>query len=337
MNLETKEQDNRYKILVVDDEADNLALLYRTLRRDYDVIKTTSPLEALKLLTKNEIDLILSDHKMEEMDGVEFLKRSYEIKSSCVRLLVTAYSDSSILIDAINYGKIYRYVKKPWEPSELLMVVQSALEYYQLKKENDRLIYDLKELFTGTINAIMEALDSKDSFTLGRSRRVTHLSLRMAQYLNLPSQELGKVELAGLLHDIGMIGVPEDVLNKSITLTPSEFDSIKNHVNHSVKILDDIKQLKEVVEIIKYHHEKFDGTGYPYGLKGDEIPVSSQIIAIADAYDGMVSNRSYREGLPHEEAVKRIVEKAGTQFNPDVVKAFKIIVDEAIKEIKEKE
>ena len=324
----------KHNILLVDDEVDNLSLLYRTLKNDFNVIQTTSAIEALKLMKEKVFDVIISDHRMPEMDGVEFLKRSSEIMPQCVRLLITAYTDSEILINAINYGKIYSYIKKPWDPSELLITVKSSAEYFQLKKDNDRLIYDLKELFMGTINAIIEALDAKDSFTLGKSRRVTFISLKMVKYFNLPMKEMGKLELAGLLHDIGMIGVPEDVLNKNEALTPEEFECIKKHVAHGVKILEDIQQLKDIVEIIKYHHERFDGSGYPYGLKGDEIPLNAKIIAIADAYDSMVSDRSYREGLVHEEAMKRIEEQSGKQFDPKVVIAFKSIINEAMSEIK---
>lgn len=326
--------EDKLRVLLVDDEEDNLALLHRTLRHDFEILKTTSPLEGLKILDENPVDIVISDHKMEEMDGVEFLKRSYEKYPNSVRLLVTAYSDSSILIDAINYGKIYRYIRKPWDPAELLLIVKAAAEYFLLKKENNRLIYDLKELFYGTINAIMEALDAKDSFTLGRSRRVTFFSLKMAEEMQLLPYEVGKLELAGLLHDIGMIGVSEDVLNKTEALTPEEFEVIKKHVNYGVKILEDIKQLKGVIEIIKYHHERFDGTGYPHGLKGDEIHLNARIIAVADAYDSMVSNRSYREGLAHEDAMKRIEEQSGRQFDPQVVGVFKSIIPAAIEEIK---
>lgn len=329
--------DKKFKILIVDDEEDNLALLNRTLRADFDIIKTKSPLEALEILKEYKVDLILSDHKMAEMDGVEFLKQSMNISPHCVRLLVTAYSDSGILVNAINEAKIYRYIKKPWDPSELLMIVRGATEYYILKQENDKLVYDLKDLFSGTINAIIEALDAKDSYTMGRSRRVTFLALKMAQYFKLPMREAGKLELAGLLHDIGMIGVPENLLGKADQLNPDEFDVVKRHVDHGVKILEDIKQLKDVVDIIRYHHEKYDGTGYPSSLKGEDIPLNAQIIAIADAYDGMISDRSYRNGLPHEEAMKKLSEQSGIQFNPSVVKAFEDIVDGAIKELKELE
>lgn len=324
-----------YTILVVDDEEDNLDLLYRTLRQKFNVLKTTSPIEGLKILAQSEIDIIISDHKMAEMDGVEFLKRSLELYPKCIRILVTAYSDTKILIDAINYAKIYRYVKKPWDAQELMLIIDSSLDYYRLKKENDRLIYDLKELFSGTVNAIIEALDAKDSFTLGRSRRVTYLSLKIAEMLNLPKSEIGKLELAGLLHDIGMIGVPEDILNKTGALTNNEFECVKKHVDHGVKILEDIKQLKSVVEIIRHHHEKFDGTGYPLGLKGDEIPLNARIIALADAYDSMVSDRSYREGLSPKEAITRIEEQTGRQFDPVIVDVFKKIIPKTIEELEE--
>ena len=223
-------QDKRYKILIVDDEEDNLALLYRTLRSKYDITKASSAIEALEILRNEEFDCILSDHKMPIMDGVEFLKRVYDLYPSTMRLLVTAYSDVKILIDAINYAKIYRYIKKPFSPDELLMIVEAALETYQLKKDNENLIADLKDLFSGTVKAIIEALDAKDSFTLGRSRRVAFYAMKITNKLALPPEEVSKIELAGLLHDIGMIGVAEEILNKTQKLTDDEYQKIKMHV-----------------------------------------------------------------------------------------------------------
>lgn len=324
---------NKYKVLIVDDEEDNLNLLYRVLRQEFDIIKSTSPEHALQMLEENFVDIIISDHKMPEMDGVEFLKKSYEVRPKAVRLLVTAYSDSNILINAINDAKIYRYIKKPWEPAELLMVIHSAIEYYQLKKENDKLIVDLKELFSGTINAIVEALEAKDSFTLGRSKRVTFFIMQMVNCFKFSPAEIGKLELAGLLHDIGMIGVPEEILNKTGKLTAEEYDIVKQHVNDGIKILEDIKQLRDVVEIIRYHHERYDGNGYPNGAKGDEIPLSSKIISVADAYDSMVSKRSYRESLSHEQAMQIINEQSGKQFDPEVVTAFNGIIAGALEKM----
>lgn len=216
-------------------------------------------------------------------------------------------------------------------------IVEASLEYHQLKVDNENLIKDLKELFSGTIRAIIEALDAKDSFTLGRSRRVTFYSLKMVERLHINNTEKSRIELAGLLHDIGMIGVAEDILNKSQKLTQEEFEEIKKHVQHSVRILEDIKQLYEVIEIIKYHHEYYDGNGYPYGLRGDEIPLGSRIIAVADAFDSMVSDRAYRQGLDPQEAMRIIEERSGSQFDPDLVRLFKDVLPEALREVKEYE
>jgi len=325
---------SRYKLLIVDDEPDNLALLYRTLRSDYDIEKSTSPLEALEILKRGDFHCILSDHKMPEMDGVEFLKRTYAISPDTMRLLVTAYTDAGILIDAINYAKIYRYIKKPYNPDELKLTVKGALEYWQLKADNNSLINDLKELFSGTVTAIVEALDAKDSYTLGRSRRVTFYSVKMAQALHLNEANIGKIELAGLLHDIGMIGVSDDILLKVEKLTPEEYDAIKQHVEYSVKILDDIKQLKDVIEIIKYHHEYFDGSGYPYGKKGEEIPIGSRILAAADAFDSMVTPKTYRNQITPREAIKKIKDLAGKQFDPAVADIFEQILPSALVELR---
>ncbi|MBQ9246646.1 HD domain-containing protein [bacterium] len=328
---------DKYKILIVDDEPDNLALLYRTLRGKYEIAKSTSPVLALQMMKAEHFHCILSDHKMPEMDGVEFLKRSYDISPDTMRILVTAYTDAGILIDAINYAKIYRYIKKPYNPDELLLVTQGALEYWQLKSDNNMLVNDLKELFSGTITAIVEALDSKDSYTLGRSRRVTFYAVKIAKALHLSETTTGKIELAGLLHDIGMIGVSDDILAKVDRLSQDEYNEIKQHVTHSVRILDDIKQLKDVVEIIKYHHEYFDGNGYPYGLKGEEIPVGSRIIAVADAFDSLVTPKIYRNQVLPSVALAEIKNHSGSQFDPAIVDVFEQILPEALHEIKELE
>ena len=328
---------DKYKILIVDDEPDNLALLYRTLRGKYEIAKSTSPLQALEILKQEHFHCILSDHKMPEMDGVEFLKRSHDIAPDTMRLLVTAYTDAGILIDAINYAKIYRYIKKPYNPDELLLIVENALEYWQLKYDNSALVNDLKELFAGTITAIVEALDAKDSYTLGRSRRVTFYAVKMAKALHLSDTTVGKIELAGLLHDIGMIGVSDDILAKVEKLTQDEYDEIKKHVHHSVIIIDDIKQLADVVEIIKYHHEFYDGTGYPYAMKGEDIPIGSRIIAVADAFDSMVTPKVYRQQVVPSEALAKIKALVGVQFDPMVVEHFEQILPSCLRELKEME
>ncbi len=320
----------KHRILLVDDEKDNLQLLARTFRRKYQLFMAESGEEALGLLKENEVDIVISDHKMPGMDGVEFLKYVNRDYPETIRILITAYTEPNILIEAINTSKIYRYIKKPWSPEEVTGVVDSAIETLRLNKENQKLVNNFKDLFSGTIQAITEALDAKDSYTFGRSKRVALVSIFIAQKIGLSEEMLSKIELAGLLHDIGMIGVSEHILNKPGKLELEEFNAIKKHVEQGVKILEDIKQLNSVIEIIRYHHERFDGNGYPYGLKGEGIPIGARIIAIADAYDGMVSDRAYRKGLSNEEAVKRIKESSDSQFDPVLVNNF-LEISETIK------
>lgn len=322
-----------HTILVVDDEVDNLQLLVRTFRKNFKVLKALSAIEGIEILKNNHVDAVISDHKMPVMDGVEFLKHVYEKYPAALRILLTAYSDSEILISAINQGKIYRYVKKPFIVEDILSIVNAGLEQNKIENENTKLVADFKDLFTGTINAITEALDSKDSYTSGRSKRVATIALKIAQKLGLSDTELSKIELAGMLHDIGMIGVPEHILNKPERLTDEEYQIVKMHVEQGVKILEDIKQLDSVIDIIKYHHERFDGVGYPYALKGDEIPLGAKIISIADTFDSIISERAYRQPLNELEAIEIIKQASGSQFDPLLVEAFCDIIDTTLKEL----
>ena len=181
----------------------------------------------------------------------------------------------------------------------------------------------------------MEALDAKDSYTSGRSKRITYYSIQIAKQLGLSVIDVGKVELAGMLHDIGMIGVSDEILYKIDALSQEEYDEIKKHITYSVKILEDIKQLKDVVEIIKYHHEKYDGSGYPHGTRGEDIPMGSRIIAVADAFDSIISNRIYRNKIELQDAMNEIKQGAGTQFDPVVVKAFEECFDSIVNIVKD--
>ena len=329
-------EEKKRRILLIDDEENNLTFMARCLHNEpYELVKCDNAIEALEIVKKTpDFDVILSDHKMPNMDGISFLEKAGKINANCIKILVTAYSDADILIDSINKAKVYRYIKKPYKPDELKMTVASAIEYLQLKEDNNNLVTDLKDLFSGTIKAIIEALDAKDSFTLGRSRRVTFYSLKIADKLQLPKYLIGELELAGLLHDIGMIGVSDEILYKTEKLTPEEYEEIKMHVQHGVKILEDIDQLSEVVDVVKHHHEHYDGSGYPSGIKGDEIPLLSRIIAITDAYDSMVSNRAYRKSLTPEEATEVLKNMSGKQFDPNLIQTFLEVLPDAIIEIK---
>src|SRR5574344_118457 len=213
------------------------------------------------------------------------------------------------------------------------MIVDNGIKKYELSASKNKIVKDLSELFYKTIKSIAHALDAKDKYTHGHSIRVTVYSLALAKALKLPDDVLEEIETAGLLHDIGKIAIPEKILSKPGKLTDEEFAIIKTHPELAEKIVDSIDKLKLISNWLKCHHERYDGKGYPAGLKGEEIPISARIIAIADTYDAMTSSRSYRAALSHETAINEIKNCAGSQFDPNLANLFVSISDE-IEQIK---
>jgi putative nucleotidyltransferase with HDIG domain len=188
--------------------------------------------------------------------------------------------------------------------------------------ENASLYTDLQELFLNSIRTVVSLIDAKDDYTAGHSSRVTKYSLMIADQLNFEPNDRKRLELAALLHDVGKIGMPDAILKKPSGLTPEEFSIVKDHPNKGAEALEPIKQMKDIIPGVRYHHEKLDGKGYPAGLVGDKIPMDAQIICVGDSYDAMNSDRPYRKGLGMEESVRRLRQDSGTQFNPVLVEAF---------------
>jgi HD-GYP domain-containing protein (c-di-GMP phosphodiesterase class II) len=188
--------------------------------------------------------------------------------------------------------------------------------------ENAALYQDMQGLFMGVLHALTHSIDAKDAYTRGHSQRVAELSRAMAQKIGLSDEQCERVYLSGLLHDVGKIGVPEAVLTKPGRLTEAEFDAIKKHPAIGAQILGNIKQLQDIIPGVLYHHERFDGKGYPYQLAGDKIPLMGRIICVADSFDAMSSTRTYRPALPLETVLAEIQRCAGTQFDPALAKVF---------------
>lgn len=320
----------KHTILAVDDEQNNLSFVYRTLRNDYNILTASSGEEALKLIEEygNEISLIVSDQKMPFMEGTELFKRISNEYPEIIKILLTGYSNVDILVDAINECHLFQYILKPFEPAQLCMVVDNGIKKHELATTKTQILTDLSELFYKTIKSIAHALDAKDQYTHGHSLRVTLYSLALAKNMNLPDSLLEEIETTGLLHDIGKIAIPERILLKPGKLTDEEFEIIKKHPEFGEHLINGIGKLKLISNWLKYHHERYDGKGYPEGLKGEKIPISSRIIAIADTYDAMTSTRSYRPALSHEEAMSEIQRCSGTQFDPKLAEIFMSISDE---------
>ncbi|MDI6777289.1 MAG: response regulator [Syntrophales bacterium] len=205
---------------------------------------------------------------------------------------------------------------------ENLSTIGKLASQISVALENTRLFTDLKELFLGTIKSLSSAIDAKSSWTKGHSERVTEYAVGIGRELGLRDKELEDLKIAGLLHDIGKIGTYDILLDKAARLTDEEYEMVKKHPGQGAKVLEPIKQLKHVIPWIKHHHERYNGTGYPDGLKGEEIPLMARILAVGDTFDAMVSDRPYRKTLGMEKTIKEIKKCSGTQFDPGVVGAF---------------
>jgi putative nucleotidyltransferase with HDIG domain len=187
--------------------------------------------------------------------------------------------------------------------------------------ENAKLYTSMKELFKNTVRSLADAIETKDVYTRGHSERVTAYSELIAKELGFSEEETETLNLAGLLHDIGKIGVDESILRKPAKLTDQEFEEIKKHPEYAANIIQNIPQLKGIVAVVRHHHERYDGNGYPAGLKGGNIPYNARIISIADTFDAMSSKRPYRNPLPVSVCIDEILKCSGTQFDPDIVPA----------------
>lgn len=315
---------NEHTILIVDDEINNLQLLKRTFRGKYKILTASNGLEGLETLKSHieEVSLIVSDHKMPIMEGTKFLEEANVIAPDVIKILLTGFSDIEIITDAVNKCNLFQYILKPFNPDELQEAVRNGITKFDLASSKSLILKDLRELFYKTIKSIASALDAKDEYTHGHSMRVTLYSIILAKEIGIEQSCLEEIEIAGLLHDIGKIAIPQCILCKPGRLTDEEFAVMKSHPSNSEKLVSNIKKLHAISPGVKHHHERWDGRGYPDHLEGENIPLSARIIAIADTYDAMTSTRSYRKALDHNIAINEIEKCAGGQFDPELAKKF---------------
>lgn len=318
-----------YKIMVVDDEPANLRLLERLFRRDYHVITASSGAEALQLLEQHDVALLITDQRMPGMTGIELLKSATTLRQHMVRIILTGYTDVSALVEAINCGQVYKYVTKPWNNDDLRLTVTRSLEHYETNKArfdlelaNKRLAVCLKEMSEGFVRTIADALEAKDEYVRGHARRVSGYAVSIGRRMRVDVTTLEQISLSALLHDIGKIATPDQILLKPASLTDEERRIMQLHPERGARMLAGVPDMQEVADAVRYHHEHFDGGGYPEGLIGEQIPLAARIIHVADAYDAMTNPRPFREARDHQSALEQLRRRAGTQFDPQVVAAF---------------
>ncbi|MGH9554817.1 MAG: HD domain-containing phosphohydrolase [Terriglobales bacterium] len=329
------------RILVVDDEESIREIVTSMLTSSgYQCKQAGSGLQALAVLESgNEFELMLSDLMMAELDGIGLLERTKEKYPDMPVIMVTAVHDISIALAAIRNGA-YDYLLKPFEREQLLNTVRRSLENRRLKMENrayqlnleslveartqqlHQAMNDLEKSYDITLEALGDALDLKDAETEGHSKRVTAFTIAMARAMQLPKEKIAVIARGAFLHDIGKMAIPDAILRKPGALTDEERTIMREHCYRGYQMLRKIPFLAEASEIVHSHQEMFDGSGYPRGLKGEQIPLGSRIFAIADTLDAITSDRPYRRAQSFTAAKEEINKFAGRQFDPEVVRVF---------------
>ena len=322
----------RETLLIVDDEVSIRKLLRRKLSGEvYQCEEAGTAVQALNMLANNPIALVMLDIKMPGKSGIEILSDVKSGYPDTVVIMATAIIDINVAIQCLKQGA-EDYICKPFNLEELSLAVQRALdrrhlqlelrEYQQFLEEKvEEQTDEIRKVFLGAIEALVSALEAKDRYTGGHSRRVTKLSLALGNELGLAAKDMEELRWASLLHDIGKIAIDQSIQNKSGKLTPEEYDHIMTHTHAGALIVQPLVNGK-ISEMIEHHHDRYDGSGPHQIIAGSGIPLGARIIAIADAFDAMTSDRPYRSAMSVEEAMREIQRGARTQFDPTIINAF---------------
>ncbi len=323
----------REGILIVDDEELIRKLLRQRLSGEgYRCEEASSAAQALDELKSNPMELVVLDVRMPGKSGMELLPELKLRYPDTAVIMATAIADTSTAIQCMK-GGAYDYITKPFNLDEVVLSVGRALERRRLELENrdyqqhleqkvEEQAEKIRASFINAITALAYALEAKDIYTSGHSQRVTEISVAIARELGIPQDSIDKIQLAGLVHDIGKIGIRESVLNKPAALTGEELEHIKSHCQAGEHILTPIVEDEEILKAVRHHHERYDGVGYPDGLRGEQIPLGARILSVADAFDAMTSERPYRSAMSDVAACAEIERCKGTQFAPEVADAF---------------
>ncbi len=350
-------------LLLVDDEPSILSSLRRLLRpAGYAIHTAESGPAGLAILEREPVDLVISDMRMPEMNGAQFLEQVRQRWPATMRILLTGYADVSSTIDAINRGEIYRYVSKPWDDPELMLTVRDALESSRLRRENARLLAltqaqneelaqlnaglerkvaertaqieqinaflnlaneRLKQNFVVSIKMFSGFMELRGAAMVGHSRRVADLARKLAIKLELPAREQQDIFIAALLHDIGKIGFSDELLARPVSrMNGEDLGIYRRHPVAGENALMPLAELKEAARIVRSHHERFDGQGYPDGLQGVLIPLGARILAVANDYDGLQIGTLSERRLGPDEARAMLVQTRGKRYDPQVLDAF---------------
>src|SRR6476619_220271 len=327
------------RILIVDDEVEITEILADLLSEDYDCLRAASAEEALAHLNESQFHLVISDITMPGMSGLDMIPHVKKLSPDTVVVMISGMQTVESAIGALRLGA-FDYLMKPFDLRQVEAVVKRALEHHELivakqRYENhheelveqrtaelDRALDSLEDAYRSTLKALTTALETRDQETHGHSERVVSYSLRLGREYGLNREQMKALEFGSLLHDIGKIGVPDSILRKPAKLTEEEWVRMREHPLHGQQILRGIEFLQGASRVVAQHHEKWDGTGYPLGLRKEDIDICARIFSVADAFDAITSDRVYRRGRSYEDAAAELDEWTGRQFAPRIVEAF---------------
>lgn len=311
------------EVLFVDDDR----LILETSRdlfksKGINLLTAENAEEALELFERHEIAVVVSDNWMPGMKGLELLAKLRTLSPDTVKVLISAYVDLPTALTAINNSEVYRYLLKPWKNDEIVEVVQEGLKRYHT-------IHDLRREDEAVLRSLAQAIELKDPSTRGHCDRVAVYALLIADAMKISKETRRQIKYGSWLHDCGKIGVPEAILNAERALTEEEFQIVMKHPEWGCEVVRKANLSKTVQEIVLYHHERYDGNGYPFGLAGDRIPLPAQVVAAADICDALTMDRPYRKGFSRKELVATMTEMKGANLDPDLVDIlFQVIQEE---------
>ena len=334
---------NGYKIICVDDEPGILDSLSVFLKHDgYQITGVTDPLEAIELVKKEHFDLMLLDFIMTPIHGDQVVEEIRKFNKELYILLLTGHKDLAPPLETIKRLEIQGYCEKSDKFDQLLLLIESGIKAIEqmnlikdinkeLKETNDK----LEKAYLETIETLRFTVEAKDTYTRGHSDRVSEYSVLIGKHLSLSEEDIHLLRVGGLFHDIGKIGVPDSILLKTSKLTDDEYSEIKNHPKIGAQILSNATLFEKAIPIVKHHHERYDGFGYPEKLSGENIPYLARIAAVADSFDAMTSRRTYRDSMPLDIVIEEIRKNKGSQFDPNIADTFLNILSNYYNEIEE--
>lgn len=329
MRLSAVEQEkSKYKIIAVDDEMGIIDSL-KVYLRDYSITGVTDPQEAIEKVKNEHFDLMLLDYIMTPFHGDHVVEEIRKFNKDLYILLLTGHKDLAPPLETIKKLDIQGYCEKSDKFDQLLLLIESGLksvEQMNMIKQINEELADSKELleksYLESIEVLRRTVEVKDVYTRGHSDRVSEYSLLIGKKLNLPPEQMKTLKIGALFHDIGKIGIPDAILLKTDKLTDDEYSEIKNHPAIGAHILSNASIFADIIPIVKHHHERYDGKGYPARLAGEDIPYLARIVAVADTFDAMTSRRSYRQALDFDYTTNEIERCKGTQFDPAIADVF---------------